>query len=150
MLLLESGVSSDSSTLRLNQTALHISAFAGNSHCLKWLLHCGASINRQVKTIYITFRVLSTMFWTFQLACLRKLMTVTRIGVNCNIRTSRFKQTPAHLAAFQGHPQCLLWLLQYGAEINSEVSPVMSFKSNLILFHAAWIRLTETKKRMQL
>ena len=48
MLLLESGVSSDSSTLRLNQTALHISAFAGNSHCLKWLLHCGASINRQV------------------------------------------------------------------------------------------------------
>ena len=52
MLLLESGVSSDSSTLRLNQTVLHISAFAGNSHCLKWLLHCGASINRQVKTLH--------------------------------------------------------------------------------------------------
>ena len=51
MLLLESGVSSDSSTLRLNQTALHISAFAGNSHCLKWLLHCGASINRQVNIL---------------------------------------------------------------------------------------------------
>ncbi len=48
-------------------------------------------------------------------------MTVTRVGVNCNIRTSRFKHTPAHLAAFQGHPQCLLWLLQYGAELNAQV-----------------------------
>ncbi len=49
MRLLESGVKSDASTLRLNQTALHISAFAGNTHCLKWLLHCGASVDRQVK-----------------------------------------------------------------------------------------------------
>ena len=120
MLLLESGVSNDTSTLRLNQTALHISAFAGNSHCLKWLLHCGASINRQVITC--SYSVLSIMFSTFQLACLRKLMTVTRIGVNCNIRTSRFKHTPAHLAAFQGHTQCLLWLHQYGADIDAQVS----------------------------
>uniref|UniRef100_A0A8C7CTM4 Ankyrin repeat domain-containing protein n=1 Tax=Oncorhynchus kisutch TaxID=8019 RepID=A0A8C7CTM4_ONCKI len=29
---------------------------------------------------------------------------------------SLFAQTPAHIAAFGGHPQCVLWLLQ--ADIN--------------------------------
>ena len=79
------------------------------------------------------------MFSTFQLACLRKLMTVTRIGVNCNIRTSRFKHTPAHLAAFQGHPQCLLWLLQYGADLDAQVSRIGPMVMQLIRIQSvAW------------
>ena len=60
--------------------------------------------------------------WPFQLACLRKLMTTTRVGVNCNIRTSRFRQTPVHLAAFGGHPQCLLWLVSANADLDAQVS----------------------------
>uniref|UniRef100_A0A8C5M5F5 Ankyrin repeat domain 10 n=1 Tax=Leptobrachium leishanense TaxID=445787 RepID=A0A8C5M5F5_9ANUR len=31
-----------------------------------------------------------------------------------------FAQTPAHIAAFGGHPHCLLWLLQAGAYINKQ------------------------------
>ncbi len=48
MKLLEKGIHPDVSTIRLNQTPSHIAAFGGNSHCLKWLLHCGTKIDRQV------------------------------------------------------------------------------------------------------
>lgn len=36
--------------------------------------------------------------------------------------TSRFTQTPAHIAAFAGHPHCLLWLLQTGVNTNAQVT----------------------------
>lgn len=38
-----------------------------------------------------------------------------------NISTTRYAQTPAHIAAFGGHPQCLVWLIQAGANINKLV-----------------------------
>ncbi|XP_013387891.1 ankyrin repeat domain-containing protein 10 isoform X3 [Lingula anatina] len=50
-----------------------------------------------------------------RLACLRKLMSITRLGADCDVLTTRFLQTPAHIAAFGGHPGCLQWLLQSGA-----------------------------------
>lgn len=37
-----------------------------------------------------------------------------------NACTTRFAQTPAHIAAFGGHPRCLIWLIQSGANINKQ------------------------------
>lgn len=53
-----------------------------------------------------------------QLECVMRLV---QVGCGVNSVTSRFAQTPAHIAAFGGHPQCLLWLLQAGADINRQV-----------------------------
>lgn len=53
-----------------------------------------------------------------QLECVIHLM---QVGCGVNSVTSRFAQTPAHIAAFGGHPQCLLWVLQAGADINRQV-----------------------------
>ncbi|KAK4312362.1 hypothetical protein Pmani_016207 [Petrolisthes manimaculis] len=36
------------------------------------------------------------------------------------LTTSRFTQTPAHIAAFAGHPHCLSWLLQAGAHTDAQ------------------------------
>ncbi|XP_072332096.1 ankyrin repeat domain-containing protein 10-like isoform X2 [Scyliorhinus torazame] len=46
------------------------------------------------------------------------VMQLVQAGVGVNITTSRFAQTPAHIAAFGGHPQGLLWLIQVGADYN--------------------------------
>nr|XP_045002190.1 ankyrin repeat domain-containing protein 10 isoform X2 [Jaculus jaculus] len=50
-----------------------------------------------------------------QLECLIQLV---RAGATLNVSTTRYAQTPAHIAAFGGHPQCLVWLIQAGANIN--------------------------------
>ncbi|XP_053160422.1 ankyrin repeat domain-containing protein 10 isoform X2 [Hemicordylus capensis] len=52
-----------------------------------------------------------------QLEC---LMQLVREGATVNACTTRFAQTPAHIAAFGGHPQCLIWLIQSGANINKQ------------------------------
>lgn len=49
-------------------------------------------------------------------------MLLVRMGATVNACTTRFAQTPAHIAAFGGHPQCLIWLIQSGANINKQVS----------------------------
>lgn len=53
-----------------------------------------------------------------QLECVMRLV---QVGSGVNAVTSRFAQTPTHIAAFGGHPECLLWLLQAGADINRQV-----------------------------
>lgn len=53
-----------------------------------------------------------------QLDCVMRLV---QVGCGVNAVTSRFAQTPTHIAAFGGHPECLLWLLQAGADINKQV-----------------------------
>ncbi|XP_067842749.1 ankyrin repeat domain-containing protein 10a isoform X3 [Heptranchias perlo] len=45
-------------------------------------------------------------------------MQLVQAGVGVNISTTRFAQTPAHIAAFGGHPRGLLWLIQVGADYN--------------------------------
>ncbi|XP_035150057.1 ankyrin repeat domain-containing protein 10 isoform X4 [Callithrix jacchus] len=45
-------------------------------------------------------------------------MQLVRAGATLNVSTTRYAQTPAHIAAFGGHPQCLIWLIQAGANIN--------------------------------
>ncbi|XP_044284204.1 ankyrin repeat domain-containing protein 10 isoform X2 [Varanus komodoensis] len=47
-------------------------------------------------------------------------MQLVRVGASVNACTTRFAQTPAHIAAFGGHPQCLIWLIQSGANINKQ------------------------------
>ncbi|XP_015339555.1 ankyrin repeat domain-containing protein 10 isoform X1 [Marmota marmota marmota] len=51
-------------------------------------------------------------------AKLECLMQLVRAGATLNVSTTRYAQTPAHIAAFGGHPQCLVWLIQAGANIN--------------------------------
>ncbi|XP_010618273.1 ankyrin repeat domain-containing protein 10 isoform X2 [Fukomys damarensis] len=46
------------------------------------------------------------------------LIQLVRAGATLNLSTTRYAQTPAHIAAFGGHPQCLVWLIQAGANIN--------------------------------
>lgn len=46
------------------------------------------------------------------------LIQLVRAGASLNVSTTRYAQTPAHIAAFGGHPQCLVWLIQAGANIN--------------------------------
>lgn len=53
-----------------------------------------------------------------QLECVMRLV---QVGCSVNSMTSKFAQTPTHIAAFGGHPECLLWLLQAGADINRQV-----------------------------
>lgn len=57
-------------------------------------------------------------FVSLQLECVMRLV---QVGCGVNAVTSRFAQTPTHIAAFGGHPECLLWLLQAGADINRQV-----------------------------
>lgn len=58
-----------------------------------------------------------------QLECLRVLIGGVGNGVTVHpgMTTSRFTQTPAHIAAFAGHPHCLQWLLQTGLDPNAQV-----------------------------
>lgn len=60
-----------------------------------------------------------------QLECVLRLV---QVGCEVNAVTTRFAQTPAHIAAFGGHPECLLWLLQTGADINRQVTWLLCFK----------------------
>ncbi|XP_075708629.1 ankyrin repeat domain-containing protein 10 isoform X2 [Rhinoderma darwinii] len=47
---------------------------------------------------------------------------VQLVGAGCSINagTTRFAQTPTHIAAFGGHPHCLVWLIQAGAHVNKQ------------------------------
>ncbi|KAK7086459.1 Amyloid protein-binding protein 2 [Halocaridina rubra] len=57
-----------------------------------------------------------------RLDCLRLLVCGIGNGVSSHpgLKTSRFSQTPIHIAAFAGHPHCLQWLLQAGADPNAQ------------------------------
>ncbi|XP_037783040.1 ankyrin repeat domain-containing protein 10-like isoform X1 [Penaeus monodon] len=59
---------------------------------------------------------------TNKLECLRLLICGMGNGIAANPgqKTSRFSQTPIHIAAFAGHPHCLQWLIQAGADPNAQ------------------------------
>ena len=48
-------------------------------------------------------------------------MRLVQMGCEVNTVTNHFKQTPTHSAAFGGHPHCLVWLTQAGADVNKQV-----------------------------
>lgn len=54
-------------------------------------------------------------------------MQLVRAGATLDVSTTRYAQTPAHIAAFGGHPQCLIWLIQAGASINKPVREFVLF-----------------------
>jgi hypothetical protein len=66
------------------------------------------------------------------------LIQLVRAGAALNISTTRYAQTPAHIAAFGGHPQCLVWLIQAGANINKPVR-VLCLGFAFVLFFPAVI-----------
>ncbi|XP_071320124.1 ankyrin repeat domain-containing protein 10-like [Trachinotus anak] len=63
--------------------------------------------------------MLNLMFITgkTQLECVVHLV---QLGCQVNSVTSRFNQTPTHTAAFGGHPHCVVWLTQAGADVNRQ------------------------------
>ena len=67
----------------------------------------------------VLFSVCVYVFPCMQLECVVRLV---QMGCGVNTATSRFNQTPTHTAAFGGHPQCLVWLTQAGADIDRQVS----------------------------
>lgn len=69
-----------------------------------------------LNSVLTCLRVFITLF--SKLECLVQLV---RAGATLNVSTTRYAQTPAHIAAFGGHPQCLVWLIQAGANINKPV-----------------------------
>ena len=60
-------------------------------------------------------------------------MRLVQVGSGVNSVTSRFAQTPTHIAAFGGHPECLLWLLQAGADINRQVGLTTRLYSHTVM-----------------
>ena len=50
-------------------------------------------------------------------------MRLVQMGCEVNMVASRFNQTPTHTAAFGGHPHCVVWLTQAGADVNRQVGP---------------------------
>ncbi|XP_045607768.1 ankyrin repeat domain-containing protein 10 isoform X2 [Procambarus clarkii] len=57
-----------------------------------------------------------------KIECLRALVGGMGTGATAipAMTTSRFTQTPAHIAAFARHPHCLQWLLQAGVDPNAQ------------------------------
>ena len=56
-------------------------------------------------------------------------------GVNGEVATQRFHQSPAHVAAFGSQPHCLMWLVQNGANVNAQVFTMFIYK-HLLLFYS--------------
>ncbi|EHB02303.1 Ankyrin repeat domain-containing protein 10 [Heterocephalus glaber] len=67
---------------------------------------------------WVQDRRLRSLSEDFQDGSLECLIQLVRAGATLNVSTTRYAQTPAHIAAFGGHPQCLVWLIQAGANIN--------------------------------
>lgn len=68
-----------------------------------------------------------SLIFPLQLECVLQLV---QVGCEVNSVTTRFSQTPAHIAAFGGHPECLVWLLHAGADINRQVSVLLCKRCN--------------------
>ncbi len=74
-------------------------------------------------------------------------MRLVQVGCEVNSLTTRFAQSPAHIAAFGGHPECLLWLLHTGAEINRQVGP-HTVLDNVIGFEMSYDLINPLKPDM--
>jgi len=86
----------DLPTKRFGQTPLHVAAFAGNLLCVKWLLHCGASKDKQD---YIGETSLHKAVRTGSLECTKML---TSHAASCSIRNKN-GQLPRDLARACGY-----------------------------------------------
>lgn len=70
--------------------------------------------------MFLCIKIVFLLFCHKQLECVVRLV---QVGCEVNAVTTRFAQTPVHIAAFGGHTECLLWLLHSGAEKNRQVGP---------------------------
>lgn len=103
MRLLEYGASCDAATERLNQTPAHIAAYGGQSHCLKWLLHCGATLSRQD---YMGETPCHKAARTGSMECISLLVSQ---GAKLHMR-NQSGNTPSQVAASSGFSECANYL----------------------------------------
>jgi len=78
----------------------------------------------------IEINVLPHFSIIFQSECLIGLL---KSGVNVNVKTSKFQQTPLHIAAFGGQANILQKLLTSGADINARVCILQKFCLKMII-----------------
>lgn len=102
---------------------LHRSCRDGDVTSLKLLLHQEeAKSHITVEDTYYGWTPTHWAAYFGKLDCLRLLVCGIGNGVSAHpgLKTSRFTQTPIHIASFAGHPHCLQWLLQAGADPNAQ------------------------------
>ncbi len=91
--------------------------------CPKWFemsqtFNRNKAFTNRFSTVLMDICLCRVFVWP-QLECVAHLV---QMGCEVNTVTSRFSQTPTHTAAFGGHPHCVLWLTQAGADVNRQVS----------------------------
>ncbi|KAK6173936.1 hypothetical protein SNE40_017302 [Patella caerulea] len=128
MKLLEHGCSCDAATVRFNQTPLHIAALGGNGHCLKWLIHCGASISRQD---YLGDTPIHKAARAGSMECISLL-----VSQNAAIDMKNYNgHTACEVATNSNHIHCGEYLekalqLQQAGELQSTHQPIQSLNNN--------------------
>ncbi|MEQ2261865.1 hypothetical protein XENORESO_017051, partial [Xenotaenia resolanae] len=75
---------------------------------------------RTSRLVFWSFWELSTLLSDVLFNQLECVVHLVQMGCEVNTVTSRFNQTPTHTAAFGGHPRCVVWLTQAGADINKQ------------------------------
>ncbi|XP_054624876.1 ankyrin repeat domain-containing protein 10a isoform X2 [Dunckerocampus dactyliophorus] len=90
---------------------------------IHWAAHCGQEEGRSRSPAGASSQSNSK---NVELECVIRLV---QMGCDVNTVSSRFSQTPTHTAAFGGHPHCVLWLSQAGADINRQGSLATSSNS---------------------
>lgn len=101
-----------------HQKFLKCSIFPETTYCTMLVYTCPVEKAASESLPKIISLIVCVLLISSQLECVMRLV---QVGCGVNAVTSRFAQTPTHIAAFGGHPDCLLWLLQAGAEINRQV-----------------------------
>ncbi|XP_033843378.1 ankyrin repeat domain-containing protein 10b [Periophthalmus magnuspinnatus] len=113
---LESGFSSEE--VLATRFPVHRACRDGDVCALLSLLQ--SSAHRAQLAVEDTFYGWTPIHWAAHFGKLECVMRLVEVGCSVNAVTSRFAQTPTHIAAFGGHPQSLLWLLKAGADINRQ------------------------------
>ncbi|XP_076359982.1 uncharacterized protein LOC143252161 isoform X3 [Tachypleus tridentatus] len=102
-----------------NKFPLHRACRDGDVQAVSFLLKSGSHSVLDEDSFYCwTPSHWAAYFGKFD--CLQKLFSGDPSTVCIDIKSSKFSQTPAHIASFANHSHCLLWLLQVGANINSQ------------------------------
>ncbi|XP_022240899.1 ankyrin repeat domain-containing protein 10-like [Limulus polyphemus] len=98
---------------------LHRACRDGDVQALSFLLKSGSHSLLEEDTFYgWTPSHWAAYFGKFD--CLQKVISGDPSTVYIDIKSSKFLQTPTHIASFADHSRCLLWLLQVGANVNSQ------------------------------
>ncbi|ELU04948.1 hypothetical protein CAPTEDRAFT_218756 [Capitella teleta] len=113
MRLLQTHFNCDACSSKLLQTPAHIAAFACQARCLKWLIHCGASMNKQD---YLGETAVHKAARTGSIECASLLASHGARLFICN----KAGYNPAQLAKTCGFDECAMYLESVAASQAAE------------------------------